>query len=113
MMSISRSKFIGALVAAAAVAVTAYSVTSAEVVATINGVDVDSTVFEAYLETRFQKPAAEATAEERATVQREITDGERLGFEAHQHGYQSPRGAVNGGCLRARHVRSEPPSSRI
>ena len=43
-------------------------------VATINGVDVDSTVFEAYLETRFQKPAAEATAEERATVQREITD---------------------------------------
>jgi peptidyl-prolyl cis-trans isomerase C len=74
MISISRSKIVGALIAAAALAVTAYSVTSAEVVATVNGVDIDSTVFDAYLETRFQKPSAQATAEERATVQRELTD---------------------------------------
>lgn len=74
MISNSRSKFIGTLVALAALAVAAYSVTSAEVVATVNGVDIDSTVFDAYLETRFQKPAAQATAEERAVVEREITD---------------------------------------
>ena len=74
MISISRSKSIGTLVALVTLAVAACSDTSAEVVATVNGVDIDSTVFDAYLETRFQKPAAQATAEERATVQREITD---------------------------------------
>ena len=41
---------------------------------TVNGVDIDSTVFDAYLESRFQKPAAQASAEERATVERELTD---------------------------------------
>jgi peptidyl-prolyl cis-trans isomerase C len=74
MISNSRSKFIGTLVALGALAVTAYSVTSAEVVATVNGVDIDNTVFDAYLETRFQKPAAQATADERDVVEREITD---------------------------------------
>ena len=74
MISISRSKVIGTLVACAGLAVAACSETSAEVVKSINGVDIDSTVFEAYLETRFQKPAEQASAEERSTVEREITD---------------------------------------
>jgi peptidyl-prolyl cis-trans isomerase C len=74
MISISRSKSIGALLAVAALATAVYSVTSAEVVATVNGVDIDSTVFDAYVETRFQKPAAQATVDERATVERELMD---------------------------------------
>lgn len=74
MISNSRSRAIGTLIALAALVTTAYSVTSAEVVATVNGVDIDSTVFDAYLETRFQKPADQASAEERATVERELTD---------------------------------------
>lgn len=41
---------------------------------TINGVDVDSAVIDAYIETRTQKPASEATAEERAAWIEELTD---------------------------------------
>ena len=74
MISISRSKSIGTLVALVTLAATACSDTSAEVVATVNGVDIESSVFDAYLETRFQKTANQATAEERETVQRELTD---------------------------------------
>jgi peptidyl-prolyl cis-trans isomerase C len=43
-------------------------------VATVNGADIDSTVFDAYLESRFQKPAAQATPDELATVEQELTD---------------------------------------
>jgi len=46
----------------------------AESIATINGTDIDSTVFDAYLESRLQKPAEQATADERATILDEITD---------------------------------------
>lgn len=74
MNSILRSKFIGTLVVVAALATALFQITSAEVVATVNGVDIDSTVFDAYLETRFQKSANMATADERATVERELTD---------------------------------------
>ncbi|MDH3848413.1 MAG: peptidylprolyl isomerase [Gammaproteobacteria bacterium] len=42
--------------------------------ATVNGADIDSTVFDAYLESRFQKPAAQATPDELATVEQELTD---------------------------------------
>jgi peptidyl-prolyl cis-trans isomerase C len=41
---------------------------------TVKDVDVDSAVFDAYLESRFQKPAAQATAEDRATVEKELKD---------------------------------------
>ena len=51
-----------------------FSTAAAETVVTVNGVDIDSTVFDAYLESRFQKPAAQATADERATVEQELTD---------------------------------------
>ena len=70
----SRSSRFGTLVAVASLAASGFSTAAAETVATVNGVDIDSTVFDAYLESRFQKPAAQATAEERGTVERELTD---------------------------------------
>ena len=47
---------------------------SAETVATINGVDIDSSIIDIYLESRTQKPAAQATPAERETVMQEISD---------------------------------------
>ncbi len=70
----SRSSRFGTVIAVASLAATGLSTAAAETVATVNGVDIDSTVFDAYLESRFQKPAAQATADERATVGRELTD---------------------------------------
>jgi hypothetical protein len=74
MTFILRSRNLGTLVAVASIAVAGLSSAAAETVATVNGTDIDSTVFDAYLETRFQKPALQATAEERAVVQQELTD---------------------------------------
>ena len=74
MICILRSNRLGTLVAVASLAVAGYSTASAEVVATVNGIDIDSTVFDTYIESRFQKPAAQATAEERALVQQEVMD---------------------------------------
>jgi len=47
---------------------------SAETTATINGVDIDSTIIDVYLESRTQKPAAQATPAEREAIMREISD---------------------------------------
>ncbi len=47
---------------------------SAETAFTVNGVAVDSSVVDMYLESRIQRPADQATAEERALVQQELTD---------------------------------------
>jgi peptidyl-prolyl cis-trans isomerase C len=46
----------------------------AETEATVNGADIDSTIVDFYLESALQKPAAQATAEERERVIRELTD---------------------------------------
>lgn len=46
----------------------------AETIDTVNGVAIDDTVFNMYLESRIQKPAAEATAEQRDAVLGELTD---------------------------------------
>jgi peptidyl-prolyl cis-trans isomerase C len=70
----SRSSRFGTFIAIASLAATGFSTAAAETVATVNGVAIDSTVFDAYLESRFQKPAEQATADERATVERELTD---------------------------------------
>ena len=70
----SRSSRFGTLIAVVTLAASGFSTAAAETVVTVNGVDIDSTVFDAYLESRFQKPAAQASAEERATVERELTD---------------------------------------
>ena len=74
MTCILRSNRLGTLVAVATLAVAGYSTASAEVVLTVNNIDIDSTVFDAYLESRFQKPAVQATAEERGIVNQELTD---------------------------------------
>ena len=46
----------------------------AQSVATVNGVEISSIAYEQYLQTRIQKPAAEATAEERENVLTEMKD---------------------------------------
>ncbi len=46
----------------------------AETALTVNGVDIDSSVLDMYLESRIQKPAEQATAEEREVVIQELTD---------------------------------------
>jgi peptidyl-prolyl cis-trans isomerase C len=46
----------------------------AQTVATVNGIEVSSEVFDIYLESRLQKPAAEATAEQRTTLLDELKD---------------------------------------
>jgi peptidyl-prolyl cis-trans isomerase C len=70
----SRSSRFGTLIAVASLAASGFSTATAETVVTVNGIDIDSTVFDAYLESRFQKPAAQASADERATVEQELTD---------------------------------------
>ena len=70
----SRSRRFGTLIAVVTLAASGFSTATAETVVTVNDVDIDSTVFDAYLESRFQKPAAQASAEDRATVERELAD---------------------------------------
>ena len=69
-----RSSRLGTVIVVASLAASGFSTAAAETVATVNGVDIDSTVLDAYLESRFQKPAAQASAAERETVERELTD---------------------------------------
>lgn len=72
MKSSSRSLASGALILS--FIATATSPALAEAVKTVNGVDVDSTVVDMYIESRTQRPAASATAEERASMLAELTD---------------------------------------
>lgn len=67
-------KSLGACIVAAAIAILLATITSAETVATVNGADIDDSVFNVYLESRLQKPAADATAEERDLVLAELSD---------------------------------------
>ncbi|HNP36382.1 MAG TPA: peptidylprolyl isomerase [Woeseiaceae bacterium] len=64
----------GLFVAAALVSVTICTSAVAETVLTVNDVDVDSDVLDIYIESRLQKPAAQATAEERDVLEEELTD---------------------------------------
>lgn len=70
------SRFIGTTLVAitASFAVMLTSTASAQSIKTVNGVDIDQTTFDQYLQTRIQKPASEATEQERATILNEITD---------------------------------------
>ena len=72
----NRSRSFGTILAPIAAIVAAFTVNSAlaESVATINGVDIEQSTFNQYLESRAQKPAAEATQEERDVVMQELTD---------------------------------------
>ncbi len=75
-MNISkRSGRSGTIVALAVSAILAGPTTGlAETALTVNGVDIDSTVLDMYLESRIQKPANQATPEEREVVIQELTD---------------------------------------
>jgi peptidyl-prolyl cis-trans isomerase C len=65
----------GTIVALAVSAILAGPTTVfAETALTVNGIDVDSTILDMYLESRIQKPAEQATAEEREVVIQELTD---------------------------------------
>lgn len=72
----NRSRSLGTLLTPliAVVAAVAANSAMAQTVATVNGVEIDQTLFNTYLENRAQKPAAEATQEERDTVMQELTD---------------------------------------
>lgn len=50
------------------------SMASAQTVATVNGADIDSNVFDFYVQSRTQRQLAQVTAEERAILLEEITD---------------------------------------
>lgn len=63
-----------ALAATFSVVLAALAPAQAETVATVNGVDIDSSLVDFYLESRTQRPAAQASAEERDAVLRELTD---------------------------------------
>ncbi len=52
----------------------AATMATAETIKTVNGVDIDSSVLDFYLESRLQKPASEATDAERETFLTELTD---------------------------------------
>jgi peptidyl-prolyl cis-trans isomerase C len=71
-----RSRTLGTILASAAITMTAIAANSAlaQGVATINGVEIQNTTYEQYLQNRLQKPAAEATEEEREAVKQELAD---------------------------------------
>ena len=64
----------GLIAATALISVTMYATADAETAFTINGIDVDSSVVDIYIESRLQKPALQATAEEREILIEELTD---------------------------------------
>jgi peptidyl-prolyl cis-trans isomerase C len=71
------SKVVGTNLPAAilgSIAMFVAATSSAATIATVNGQDIDSSVFDVYLITRLQKPAFEATGEERDLILQEITD---------------------------------------
>jgi peptidyl-prolyl cis-trans isomerase C len=71
------SKFVGTNLSAAilgSMAMFVAATSSGATIATVNGQNIDSTVFDVYLITRLQKPAFEATGEERDLILDELTD---------------------------------------
>lgn len=62
----------GLLITAAVCSQSTVAVAETEV--TVNGVDIDSNVIDVYIESRTQKPAEQASAEERAQWVAELTD---------------------------------------
>ncbi len=64
----------GALAIGAAIIIAFSNSASGETVMTVNGVDIDSTVLELYIESRMQRPAAQVGPEERASMLEELQD---------------------------------------
>jgi peptidyl-prolyl cis-trans isomerase C len=75
-MDIKRSGTAGIILAITGVAVIAFVSTKpiADSVATVNGVAIDQSTFDFYLQNRVQTPLAQVTAEERETVLQELKD---------------------------------------
>lgn len=55
-------------------AISTSAIVSAETVATVNGIDIDSKLATIYLESRIRKPESEATAEQKDAILRELMD---------------------------------------
>lgn len=70
------SRLTGIRLASVAISVSIFfaAVAQAEVVATVNGVAIEDSTFEFYLENRIQKPLPQVTAEERELVLSELKD---------------------------------------
>jgi peptidyl-prolyl cis-trans isomerase C len=66
------SRLLAAIATATALCFTGFSY--AETVTTVNGAAIDSTVLDAYIENRVDKPLEQVTAEERQTLLSELTD---------------------------------------
>ena len=75
-MNIQRSRSTGIILAMTAIAVIAFVSTKsvADSVASVNGVEIDQSTFDFYLQNRVQTPLAQVTAEERETVLQELKD---------------------------------------
>lgn len=58
----------------AAFAIACTGIASAEAIKTVNGVDIESDVYNLYVQTRYNKPAEDATPQERSAAMQEITD---------------------------------------
>ena len=63
-----------AVLAGAACTLTLSLSVAAEAVATVNGVAIEQSTFDLYLQSRVQKPADQATPEERDAIMQELTD---------------------------------------
>lgn len=76
MKILSRSGLTGTLasLAIAGIAASAPSVAFGQAALNVNGVDIDPAIVDFYIESRIQKPAAQATAEEQSMVVQELTD---------------------------------------
>ncbi len=71
-----RSRFAGTFLAMTAVVAVVFTTSAvlADSVATVNGVDIDTTTFDFYLRNRTQRTPTEVTAEERELVLQELKD---------------------------------------
>ena len=75
MKIVKRSSTSGTLVALAATSLLASATFAvAQTALSVNGVDIDSTIITMYVESRIQKPVAQATPDELESVTRELVD---------------------------------------
>lgn len=74
MMNSNRFRTPGRYLTTCAAALTLSAPGLAETIATVNGENIDDTTFNFYLESRIQKPAEQASQQERDAVLQELTD---------------------------------------
>lgn len=74
MFSRKRSGLAGVAIATTMLAAFASVASHAETIATVNGITIDSTIFQAYIESRLQNPNTELTDEQRAALMEQLKD---------------------------------------